>query len=313
MTYGEKISQLRKAKNMTQQQLGDALNVSAQAVSKWEHDLAEPDLSTIKKLATIFEVSIEELLDMDTPATTTPTSPAPEERIDPEKLTSDVVAEVEKTIKKSAPATPIGHCVNCGCMVYESNLGSKTPKVLCKKCKDEATARELREEGIRQQKLSADRMQFRKRRNRSIFWGTVAAIIVLCITIGFMVKGGGNSGELAATFFIGLGLCYVAYSLVSMFFLPSGVIWDIMAFFIGAPLKLPGIIFTWDLDGFIFLIVMKIVLGVLGFLLGCLLFFLGLAICAVVAPFVYPFAMAKTVRKANGSSTITDSDRIDLI
>lgn len=51
MTYGQKITQLRKNANMTQAQLGDALNVSAQAVSKWEHNLAEPDLSTIKKIS----------------------------------------------------------------------------------------------------------------------------------------------------------------------------------------------------------------------------------------------------------------------
>lgn len=55
MTYGQKITQLRKNANMTQAQLGDALNVSAQAVSKWEHNLAEPDLSTIKKISYIFK------------------------------------------------------------------------------------------------------------------------------------------------------------------------------------------------------------------------------------------------------------------
>lgn len=47
MTYGQKIAQLRKISNMTQAKLGELLNVSAQAVSKWEHDIAEPDLATI--------------------------------------------------------------------------------------------------------------------------------------------------------------------------------------------------------------------------------------------------------------------------
>ena len=56
MTYGQKITELRKSKNMTQSQLGEVLCVSPQAVSKWEHDMAEPDLATIKKICNIFNV-----------------------------------------------------------------------------------------------------------------------------------------------------------------------------------------------------------------------------------------------------------------
>ena len=48
--YGNKITQLRKAANMTQGQLGELLNVSPQAISKWEHNLSEPDLTTMKKI-----------------------------------------------------------------------------------------------------------------------------------------------------------------------------------------------------------------------------------------------------------------------
>ena len=62
-TYGEKITKLRKANNLTQAELGEKLNVSAQAVSKWENDLSEPDIGALKKLSSLFNVSLDELLD----------------------------------------------------------------------------------------------------------------------------------------------------------------------------------------------------------------------------------------------------------
>ena len=65
MTLGEKLSQYRRNKPMTQQELGEHLNISAQAISKWENDLSEPDISTLKKLAELFDVSMSDLLDVE--------------------------------------------------------------------------------------------------------------------------------------------------------------------------------------------------------------------------------------------------------
>jgi len=58
--YGQVIAKLRKKHNLTQEQLGKMLNVSYQAVSKWENNLSEPDLATIEKITEIFNVSISE-------------------------------------------------------------------------------------------------------------------------------------------------------------------------------------------------------------------------------------------------------------
>lgn len=49
MNYGQKIAELRKKADMTQAELGESLNVTSQAVSKWENGLSEPDLGTINK------------------------------------------------------------------------------------------------------------------------------------------------------------------------------------------------------------------------------------------------------------------------
>lgn len=63
MTFGEKLSSYRKQANLTQEDLAEKLNVSRQAVAKWENGKGLPDLDNIKKLASIFNTSIDELLD----------------------------------------------------------------------------------------------------------------------------------------------------------------------------------------------------------------------------------------------------------
>lgn len=59
---GKNIARLRKEKNMTQIQLGDLMNVTDKAVSKWERSLSYPDIDTLPKLADVLGVEVEELV-----------------------------------------------------------------------------------------------------------------------------------------------------------------------------------------------------------------------------------------------------------
>lgn len=61
MNLGEKIYQLRTEKNLSQGDLADRLDVSRQSVSKWENNMAVPDLDKLIKLCDIFEISLDEL------------------------------------------------------------------------------------------------------------------------------------------------------------------------------------------------------------------------------------------------------------
>ena len=61
-TFGRMISSLRKEKGMTQLELAEKMGVTDKAVSKWERDLSFPDINSIPKLAEVFEVSIDELM-----------------------------------------------------------------------------------------------------------------------------------------------------------------------------------------------------------------------------------------------------------
>jgi len=62
MTTGQKITDLRKKNNITQEQLADLVNVSRQSVSKWESDLAYPETEKFISLSRIFNCSVDYLL-----------------------------------------------------------------------------------------------------------------------------------------------------------------------------------------------------------------------------------------------------------
>ena len=62
MTLGKRIAALRREKNLKQDDLAQMLEVSPQAVSKWENDQTCPDISLLPKLAKIVGVSVDELL-----------------------------------------------------------------------------------------------------------------------------------------------------------------------------------------------------------------------------------------------------------
>ena len=62
MTLGKRIAQYRKEKGLTQEALAQAMNVSAQAVSKWENDQTCPDITSLPQLSRILDVTVDELL-----------------------------------------------------------------------------------------------------------------------------------------------------------------------------------------------------------------------------------------------------------
>lgn len=62
MTLGKRIAALRKEKELKQDDLAGMLDVSPQAVSKWENDQTCPDISLLPKLARILGVTVDELL-----------------------------------------------------------------------------------------------------------------------------------------------------------------------------------------------------------------------------------------------------------
>ena len=62
MNLGERLFELRKAKNLTQDEVAEKLNVTRQTVSKWETNQSTPDFDKIIPLCELYEISTDELL-----------------------------------------------------------------------------------------------------------------------------------------------------------------------------------------------------------------------------------------------------------
>lgn len=130
MTYGEKIASLRKSNGMTQEDLGKVLNVTYQAVSKWERGESLPDFTTMSQIAKFFQV--------------------------PLSYFEEDGEIVQIQMQNQPPATHnsdnyVGTCTRCGRMVKEDDEYISEPKLLCKNCAE--IVEKLRQE----QKIEAER------------------------------------------------------------------------------------------------------------------------------------------------------------
>lgn len=61
MTFGKRLKNFRVERNMSQQDLADKLNITSQAVSKWENDISEPEFQIIKEITQIYKISFDRL------------------------------------------------------------------------------------------------------------------------------------------------------------------------------------------------------------------------------------------------------------
>lgn len=83
MNIGEKLFELRKQKNLSQEEVAYKLNVTRQTISKWETNQSTPDLDKILPICELFEISTEELL----------TGKKEEEKIDSSEEETEAIEE----------------------------------------------------------------------------------------------------------------------------------------------------------------------------------------------------------------------------
>lgn len=122
-------------------------------------------------------------------------------------------------------------------------------------------------------------------RNKSFIWGGVAAAILLVIGI---VTGN------IAVFAI---LAVTGFTLVSCLILDNNFLGEmIVEIFSWGFVRMPGVIFTLDLDGIIWLLTVKLLFWILGLVLALVAGLLAIALGLVLSVFVYPFALVKNIR-----------------
>lgn len=280
MTLGQKLSCYRKLSGLTQQQLGERLNISAQAISKWEKDLTEPALATLRALAELYKTSVDELLD-------------PESHFSDPKVLS---MEEESSAQEENTSAAIGFCKRCGILVNEENLGASQPTVLCKACLEkEQKEKQRRQEQQKQERERAEAVEKsmkaynRKRRKRhlvlSLCVAGVAAAIFLIVNIINMVNA--FQGSLLVGTVIGT---YVVFSFICCLFHDCAV-QDVVLDWMAKSFQAPGLITTFDIDGCLWYIGMKLLFWAIGLVFAVVVGIIGITIGLIIAPFVFPYVM----------------------
>ena len=89
--FGKFIKKLRKEKGITQKELGEKLNITDKAISKWERGLSFPDITIINSLAETFGITSSEILNAEL---------GKKEEIDIEKAIQEAVENIMKKKEK---------------------------------------------------------------------------------------------------------------------------------------------------------------------------------------------------------------------
>lgn len=289
---GEKLKSLRNEKRMTQKDLAERLNVSAQAVSRWENDDVEPSLETLGQLATIFEVSVDELFGKEPPAKRQePTSAStPEDTAGSREETANAIrTEVQQAVAAQRPV--LGVCEDCNRPLYDGKEivrerhaeGAAT--TLCVKCN---ARRRLRERNLALSELQEER-------RRAWIWSSVAAIALFICSF---IAAFGSEQKHPIYILYGLGCSLALFAFLVCCFLDNtfvGEMWTTIAHW--GFVDMPGVIFSLDFDGIVFLIAAKILFAILGFLLAAASVALATVLGLVVGIFAFPFAIGISNRE----------------
>ena len=62
MKLSDQLKKYRVLNKFTQEDLAQHIHITRQAISRWENDLSEPDLTTLKKMADLYNIQLEELV-----------------------------------------------------------------------------------------------------------------------------------------------------------------------------------------------------------------------------------------------------------
>ncbi len=292
---GERLKTLRIENNLTQKDLAEKLYVTAQAVSRWEKNEVEPSITTLTAIAKVFNISVGELLGEEKQQGEAEMV----KEIETIKEEIENIKEKEESPRPQAePARPVlAVCECCNTPIYdgdeivrktEYNGDSTVKKVICKTCDKK-----------QREKAFKDKVHYGvKQRKKSFLWGgifsgLIALVFILAtnaldLPIGTVLL----NGLFGASFF----------PLISCLYLKNNFIEELMDTIAGWSIRFPGLIFTLDLDGIIWFITVKLMFGILSFLISAAAFVLSIFVAQIISLFVYPFALIKSIKAPHLSS-----------
>ncbi len=295
MTFGERIRKLRVEANLTQKDLADKLNVTYQTVSKWETDINEPDLSTLKELAKILNCSVEYLLSDE--------EEAKEKPIEESNVGEEIKEETKETLEDTSVSETnesmkaIVVCKHCGKELSEedkihhiettSPTGLKEEANICDACFTKSKNKQSQH--VKEEKKSKHKnifVQIASRKDRKpLIWSIILCITAFIATLVICIM---NYDSLGIWLTIGLPFI-VSYCVISELYCIFSASWisEVFSEVASWSIRFPGIIFSLDWDGLKFLIIMKIIFWVLGAIIGICTFILALIISTILSIFTF--------------------------
>ncbi|MBO5925577.1 MAG: helix-turn-helix transcriptional regulator [Clostridia bacterium] len=261
--YGAKIRQLRIKSGMTQAELGEKLNVTSQAVSKWENDLSQPDLDSIKKICDLFGVTANEFLG-----------------------TADVTDnEVGESEEKVVTKVIAGYCSMCQKPVEPGAYTMQTDDVgrqyiYCDDCQAKR-----KEDAVKNTANAFD-----ANTNKGYIWGGIIGIIALIASLVHVITS--NQYTSIPVCVVG---AYCIFTFITQMIWGNSV-FDCFLFFCRS-FRGPGLIFELSLDGIIWLITVKLVLAILLGLLSIIIFLIGVVVSLAYSGIALPFAIISRNRQ----------------
>lgn len=290
MTIGQKIKKLRTEKGLTQKDLADQLHVTFQTISKWEKDENEPDLATVRELAKLFGCSLDYLLSEDE-------EEAPKEEVAVEPVVKEVPVIKETVIIHQ---NEMHVCARCGKDIPENELVSED---VTKKERHGRTTRTVSvgqtyyhksclEEVKKERAATAARVRAAntsKAKKMSFGWGIAGGVVAFGIALAIFLCNTQYVHPALGVLFsvlIGYGIFAMLYCIISGSYIGEVFVWCA-----GLSIKFPGLIFSWDLEGFAWLIAMKILFAVLGFLIGVFALLFAIGFSALLGFVSFPFVL----------------------
>lgn len=281
MTLGQKLKELRSQKGLTQKELADKLHVSFQTVSKWENGENEPDIATLKELASLFNCSVDNLIGGEN-------IEAPEqiEEPAPNKQELHVCAKCGEEIAEDDLVAVDHHKVERFGKMARSVNGSQT--YYHKDCLEELK-KENAEVAAKNKVVSTA-----KAKKLTFIWSIVGGAVALGIALAIFLV---NMDKIN----IGLGILFsviISYGIFSMIYciVSASYIGEVFVWCASLSIKFPGLIFSWDIEGIVWVIAMKILFAILGFLIGILALAFAIVFSATLGMFSFPFVLIHNIR-----------------
>ena len=267
--YGAAIQKLRKEKGYTQSELGNMLSVSAQAVSKWENNFSQPDLDTIQELAGVFDITVDDFM-----------------RLSNGEDISDAQKEVAATEEAATVCEPVadGKVSDNGGV---SNDGAgETTSFGAELTQNKKTTPNYYD-SIKQSESG------KKSKVKIDGWRLFGLICAAILGIACMITLICMKENVFWAIFSGYGWFALIASIGHDCWADDVFLWAW-----DKSIHMPGIIFSLDLNGIVFMLLYKFIIApILSFIISVLLGILGSIIAMFVAIFTYPFFAPRLFRE----------------